>query len=147
MQITLTSLESGWTAGNESILKSIRGPSDLTTHHDRSSDAKTGSSPLQNLYPFRSWFAYWLIWTDWQLWTAATVTNGTLRTDIIKLVKKYASSGINNKPFPDRYNSENGQAATFEDRSVVGGHFALVRCLALFSTRRSQRFISSLVLF
>ncbi|KAF9790927.1 hypothetical protein BJ322DRAFT_417052 [Thelephora terrestris] len=64
--------------------------------------------------------------TDWQLWTAATVTDGTLRTNMIKLVSKYASSGINSKPFPDRYSSQNGQAATFEDRSVVGGHFALL---------------------
>jgi hypothetical protein len=66
------------------------------------------------------------------------VTDGTLRTNMIKLVSKYASSGINNKPFPDRYSSENGQAATFEDRSVVGGHFALVRHSALSSTRLSH---------
>ena len=69
------------------------------------------------------------------------MTDGSLRTNIIKLVKKYASSGINNKPFPDRYSSVNGQAATFEDRSVVGGHFALVRHSALSPARISLRFI------
>lgn len=45
---------------------------------------------------------------------------------MIGLVKKYASSQINNGPFPDRYNSQNGQTSTFVDRTVVGGHFALV---------------------
>lgn len=64
---------------------------------------------------------------DWQLWTAATVTNETLRSNMISLVKKYASSGLNNNPFPDRYNSANGRMNAYYDRSVVGGHFALVR--------------------
>jgi hypothetical protein len=44
---------------------------------------------------------------------------------MISLVKKYVTSGINSGPFPDRYNSVNGQMATFMDRTVVGGHFAL----------------------
>ncbi|KAF9791272.1 hypothetical protein BJ322DRAFT_439174 [Thelephora terrestris] len=64
--------------------------------------------------------------TDWQLWTAATVTDSSLRTTMISLVKKYVTSGINSGPFPDRYNSVNGQMATFMDRTVVGGHFALL---------------------
>jgi hypothetical protein len=46
---------------------------------------------------------------------------------MIGLVKKYTSSRLNNRPFPDRYNSTNGQMITFYDRSAVGGHFALVR--------------------
>ncbi|KAF9782924.1 hypothetical protein BJ322DRAFT_182136 [Thelephora terrestris] len=62
--------------------------------------------------------------TDWQLWTAATVTDQTLRTNMIGLVKKYASSRINNLAFPDRYNSLNGQMSTYYGRTVVGGHFA-----------------------
>jgi len=64
--------------------------------------------------------------TDWQLWTAATVTDASLRASLIGLVKKYVSSGINSGPFPDRYNSANGEMATFVDRTVVGGHFALL---------------------
>lgn len=65
--------------------------------------------------------------TDWQLWTAATVTDQTIRTTMIDLVNKFASSRINNRPFPDRYNSTSGQTGTgFYDRSVVGGHFALL---------------------
>ncbi|KAF9784530.1 hypothetical protein BJ322DRAFT_1109249 [Thelephora terrestris] len=64
--------------------------------------------------------------TDWQLWTAATVTNLSARTTMISLVEKYVSSRINIGPFPDRYNSENGQAAAFLDRTVVGGHFTLL---------------------
>jgi len=64
--------------------------------------------------------------TDWQLWTAATVTDQTLRTNMIGLVKKFASSRLNNLPFPDRYNSVNGQMSTYYGRTVVGGHFALL---------------------
>jgi len=69
---------------------------------------------------------------DWQLWTAATLTDETLRTTMITLVRKYASSRENDGPFPDRYNSETGKMATFENRAVVGGHFALVRRLLPF---------------
>jgi len=65
--------------------------------------------------------------TDWQLWTAATVTDDALRANMIGLVRKYAGSeGLNNDPFPDEYNSVNGQRNTVYDRSVVGGHFALL---------------------
>ena len=66
-------------------------------------------------------------WVDWQLWTAATLTDATLRSSMITLIAKYASSRLNNLPFPDRYNSVNGQMIEFSDRTVVGGHFALVR--------------------
>ena len=71
---------------------------------------------------------------DWQLWTAATVTDANLQTKLISLVKKYASSRLNNRPFPDRYNSANGQMGTANDRTVVGGHFALVRRSTLSHT-------------
>ena len=64
---------------------------------------------------------------DWQLWTAATVTDDTLRANMIGLIRKYASSeGLNSDPFPDEYDSISGQMGTFYDRTVVGGHFALV---------------------
>ena len=47
---------------------------------------------------------------------------------MIGLVEKYAGSeGLNNNPFPDEYDSGNGQMGTVYDRTVVGGHFALVR--------------------
>lgn len=52
---------------------------------------------------------------------------------MITLVKKYASSKINDGPFPDRYSSENGKMVTFENRAVVGGHFALVRRWLFFN--------------
>ena len=67
--------------------------------------------------------------SDWQLWTAATLTDGTLRSTMIARVKGYASSRINDGPFPDRYDSESGKMVAFENRAVVGGHFALVRRL------------------
>jgi len=104
--------------------------SGLTTPYDRSTDAKTGQRSLQTSLPF----IHSLVFppTDWQLWTAATLTDETMRTTMITLVKKYASSKLNDGPFPDRYNSESGKMATFENRAVVGGHFALVRCLLPF---------------
>ena len=46
---------------------------------------------------------------------------------MIARIKSYASSRLNDGPFPDRYDSENGAMVDFEDRAVVGGHFALVR--------------------
>lgn len=100
----------------------------LTLPHDRSSDAKTGQYPLTDpaTVPIHSPA---FLSTDWQLWTAATLTDETLRTTMITLVKKYASSELNGRPFPDWYDSETGEMSTFENRVVVGGHFALVRRL------------------
>ena len=82
---------------------------------------------------------------DWQLWTAATLTDETLRTTMITLVKKYASSRLNNNPFPDRYSSESGNMVTFENRAVVGGHFAPVR--SLISIPGCTRELIRLILF
>jgi len=63
--------------------------------------------------------------SDWQL----SLMDGTLgSTMMIARVKNYASSGINNGPVPDRYDSEEGKMVASENRAVVGGHFALVRC-------------------
>jgi len=59
---------------------------------------------------------------------------------MISLVKKYASSRLNDGPFPDRYSSENGRMVTFENRAVVGGHFALV-CDLVFLEMLVGRFI------
>jgi len=106
---------------------SLQRTSELTTPHDRSTDAKTGQRPFRT--PSLSIHSSVISSTDWQLWTAATLTDETLRTTMITLVKKYASSKLNDGPFPDRYNSETGKMATFENRAVVGGHFALVRRL------------------
>jgi len=51
---------------------------------------------------------------------------------MVTRVMKYASSRLNDGPFPDRYSSETGKMITFENRAVVGGHFALVRRLLSF---------------
>lgn len=69
------------------------------------------------------------------------MTDGNLRNTLISLVKKYASSGINSAPFPDRYDSGTGLMAAFVDRTVVGGHFALVRYLTSSCTRDEQGLI------
>ena len=89
--------------------------------------------PLARLFPQLRFTHQRFISADWQLWTAATVTDETLRSNMIGLVMKYAGSeGLNNNPFPDEYNSGNGQMNTVYDRTVVGGHFALV-CRSLLS--------------
>ncbi|KAG6831146.1 hypothetical protein H0H92_012571 [Tricholoma furcatifolium] len=64
--------------------------------------------------------------TDWQIWTAATVTDNTVRDLFISSVKKYASAGLSSQPFGDWYDAEDGTAEDFRARSVVGGHLALV---------------------
>ena len=57
---------------------------------------------------------------------------------MISLIVKYASSRLNNLPFPDRYDSESGKMVEFSDRTVVGGHFALVRRLTPQCVRDTQ---------
>lgn len=56
---------------------------------------------------------------------------------MISLVKKYVSSGLNDGAFPDTYSSETGKMTTFENRAVVGGHFALVRRLMSLGVLRT----------
>jgi len=76
--------------------------------------------------------------TDWQIWTAATLTNETVRSKMIGRVKDFASSRINDGPFPDRYNYQTGQTVDFEDRPVVGGHFALLLVPNVVATNGSS---------
>ncbi|KAH0587710.1 hypothetical protein H2248_006474 [Termitomyces sp. 'cryptogamus'] len=64
--------------------------------------------------------------TDWQIWTAAIVTNTTIRDMFISSVKNYAADGLSSQPFGDWYETTNGQPEGFRARPVVGGHLALV---------------------
>jgi len=64
--------------------------------------------------------------SDWQIWTAAVVTDPTLRNSLIGFVKSYASSGVNSNPFPDWYETQNAQEEVLKARPVVGGHLALL---------------------
>lgn len=66
--------------------------------------------------------------SDWTMFTAACVTENTLRDNMISSVRKRASSGLGNQPLSDWYDTVTGQGEGFYARPVVGGHFALVSC-------------------
>ncbi|KAJ6520970.1 hypothetical protein DFH09DRAFT_1251159 [Mycena vulgaris] len=62
---------------------------------------------------------------DWEVWTAAIVTDPALRTQLITALKDYLSNGLNNVPFSDLYDTITGVATGFRARPVSGGHLAL----------------------
>ncbi|KAH7914231.1 hypothetical protein BJ138DRAFT_452039 [Hygrophoropsis aurantiaca] len=64
--------------------------------------------------------------SDWQMWTAAMMTNDTMRDILISSVYKYAADGESNQPLGDWYEATDGSVEGFRARPVVGGHFALV---------------------
>ena len=64
--------------------------------------------------------------TDWQTWTAAIVVDNGVRDMLISDLVKYASSGLNNAPLSDWYDTTTGSAVGFRARPVVGGHLALL---------------------
>lgn len=64
--------------------------------------------------------------SDWQMWTAAFMTNVTTRDMFIDSVYKYAADGANNMPLSDWYDTLSGVSDGFKARPVVGGHLALV---------------------
>ncbi|OSD04167.1 DUF1793-domain-containing protein [Trametes coccinea BRFM310] len=64
--------------------------------------------------------------SDWQMLTAATVTDDSIRNVFISSVLKYAADGKNAKPFSDMYSSLDGTAQDPRARPLVGGHLALL---------------------
>lgn len=64
--------------------------------------------------------------SDWELWTAAIMTNTATRDMFIDSVYKYAADGESNKPLGDWYETHDGTVYGFRARPVVGGHLALV---------------------
>ncbi|KAJ7140461.1 DUF1793-domain-containing protein [Mycena filopes] len=64
--------------------------------------------------------------TDWEIWTAAIVTNDAVRDLFIGSVKKWVSDGLSNVPFSDLYDTVSGKQSGFQARPVVGGHLALL---------------------
>ncbi|KAH7929420.1 DUF1793-domain-containing protein [Leucogyrophana mollusca] len=64
--------------------------------------------------------------TDWQMWTAAMMTNDTMRDIFISSVYKYAADGESSQPLGDWYETTDGSVEGFRARPVVGGHFALL---------------------
>lgn len=64
--------------------------------------------------------------SDWQMWTAAFMTDTSMRDTFITSVLNYASNGQNSVPFGDLYQTTNGVDGSFKARPVVGGHLALL---------------------
>ncbi|KAJ7498791.1 DUF1793-domain-containing protein [Mycena latifolia] len=64
--------------------------------------------------------------SDWQIWTAAIMTNANARDVFISAVKKTASDGLSSQPFADWYEALDGTPEGFRARPVVGGHLALL---------------------
>ncbi|GAV98948.1 DUF1793-domain-containing protein [Lentinula edodes] len=62
--------------------------------------------------------------TDWQIWTSTLMTNTATRDIFIEAVYKWASSGTNNAPLGDWYDTIAGAPEGFRARPVVGGHLA-----------------------
>lgn len=61
------------------------------------------------------------------MWTAALVTNNTVRDLFITAVHAYASDGLNSVPLSDLYDTLEGTFVGFQARPVAGGHLAPVR--------------------
>jgi len=64
--------------------------------------------------------------SDWEIWTAAIMTDGEVRNTLIKRVVAYASNGLNDVPLSDWYETTGGTVSGFRARPVVGGHLALL---------------------
>ena len=60
--------------------------------------------------------------SDWEMWTAAIMTDITARDLFIGSVKKWASDGLSSQPLGDWYEATGGQPESFRARPVVGGH-------------------------
>jgi len=64
--------------------------------------------------------------SDWQILTASIVTSTATRDAMIAAEVGWASSGLNNAPLSDFYDTISGANQGFRARPVVGGHLALL---------------------
>ncbi|KAJ6515169.1 DUF1793-domain-containing protein [Mycena vitilis] len=80
--------------------------------------------------------------SDWQIWTAAVMTDANARDFFISSVKNTAANGLSSQPFGDWYDAHDGTPETFRARPVVGGHLAL---LALQAVSRAQMFLKPIL--
>jgi hypothetical protein len=82
--------------------------------------------------------------TDWEIFTAAIVTDTAARDLFIGSVKKYASNGLSSQPFGDWYETTNGRPEGFRARPVAGGHLGELSSLfaLLYSLRTNLMGIS-----
>ncbi|KAF8761365.1 hypothetical protein RHS01_01175 [Rhizoctonia solani] len=64
--------------------------------------------------------------SDWEIYTAGTVTDKGTRNMFITRLRDYLANGKNNAPFSDWYDAIWGTVVGFRARPVAGGHFALL---------------------
>jgi hypothetical protein len=64
--------------------------------------------------------------SDWEIWTAASITDPAVQKTLIDGVYKYATSSTARVPFGDLYYTATGQWDAFQARPVQGGIFALL---------------------
>ena len=60
--------------------------------------------------------------SDWEIWTAAIMTDTASRDLFIGSVKRWVSDGLSSQPLGDWYQATNGEPESFRARPVVGGH-------------------------
>jgi len=64
--------------------------------------------------------------SDWELFTAAWLSNYPVKQQLIEQVYTYANTTPNRVPFSDLYDTISGNQAGFQARPVQGGIFALL---------------------
>jgi len=64
--------------------------------------------------------------SDWEIWTAAIVSDEMTRDTFINSVTAYAADGQSAQPLGDLYDAHSGAVDGFRARPVVGGHLALL---------------------
>ncbi|KAJ7781111.1 DUF1793-domain-containing protein [Mycena metata] len=64
--------------------------------------------------------------SDWQIWTAAIMSDTNARDFFITSVKNAAADGLSSQPLGDWYEARDGTPEGFRARPVVGGHLALL---------------------
>jgi hypothetical protein len=64
--------------------------------------------------------------SDWEIWTAAAITDSAVQKTWIDGVYGYATTSTARVPFGDLYYTATGQWDAFQARPVQGGMFALL---------------------
>jgi hypothetical protein len=64
--------------------------------------------------------------SDWQLWTAAWLSDYPVSKQLIEQVYTYANTTPQRVPFSDLYDTISGDQTGFQARPVQGGIFALL---------------------
>ncbi|KAF7352678.1 MPN domain-containing protein [Mycena venus] len=82
--------------------------------------------------------------SDWQIWTAAIMTDTNARDSFISAVKKTAANGLSSQPLGDWYETKDGTPEVFRARPVVGGHLAF---LALQVIVRMRAYVTERIFF